>query len=34
MNGRGEPPPNEMFDGFVNADWYFAPKMPYIIKHK
>jgi len=31
-NGRGEPPPNEMFDGFVNADSYFAPKIPYITK--
>jgi len=33
-NGRGEPPPNEIFDGLVDADSYFAPKIPYVTKHK
>ena len=32
FTGRGEPPPNEIFEGFVDADSYFAPKVPYIRK--
>jgi len=31
-NGRGEPPPKGDFEGFVNADSYFAPKKPYVQK--
>lgn len=31
-NGRGEPPPDEIFEGCVDVDWYFAPKIPYIPK--
>jgi len=32
FTGRGEPPPNEIFEGFVDAGSYFAAKVPYIRK--
>jgi len=32
FTGVGEPPPNEIFEGFVDVVSYFAPKIPYIRK--